>query len=117
MKNTVGDFKNLLSPLEYDILKQLWPDKKLKVRQLFEKLKGRRKVALSSIAVLCDRLHQKGILSRRVETARGGARYIYFPKQSRENFESSVIAKAVDNLISEYGSTAVAYFEKRFKRK
>ena len=117
MKNTVGDFENLLSPLEYDILKQLWPDKKLKVRQLFDKLKGKRQVALSSIAVLCDRLHERGILSRKVETARGGARYIYFPKQTKEHFESSVVASAVDNLISEYGSTAVSYFEKRFKRR
>ena len=42
MKQNVAEFDELLSPLESDVLKLLWPDKKLKVRQLYEKLKNKR---------------------------------------------------------------------------
>jgi predicted transcriptional regulator len=111
-------FDELLSPLESDVLRVLWPDKQLKVRQIYDMLKHKRKVALSSVAVILDRLHARGIVERSVESARGGMRYIYYPKQDRKQFEQSVVAGAVDKLIDAFGPTAVSYFHERFgKRK
>jgi predicted transcriptional regulator len=117
MKSTVTDFEALLSPLEQDILKVIWPDKKMRVRQIYEKLKGRRKVALSSVAVLLDRLHERGIVSREMETGRGGVRYIYQPAFDQKQFEKSVVESAVNKLIENFGTTAVSYFHERFARK
>ncbi|MBI4146217.1 BlaI/MecI/CopY family transcriptional regulator [Candidatus Woesearchaeota archaeon] len=114
MKEKVSDFDALLSPLEGDVLGILWPDKKLRVREIHQKLK--RKVALSSVAVILDRLHDKGIVARKVETARGGVRYIYFPTQDKAEFEKSVVEKTVNRLIETFGSNAVSYFNDRFKR-
>ena len=54
MKETVTDFDSLLSPLEQEVLQVLWPAKSLRVREIHEKLK--KKVALSSVAVILDRL-------------------------------------------------------------
>ncbi len=115
MKEKVADFKSLMSPLENDVLKILWPDKKMRVREIHDKLK--RKVALSSVAVICDRLHDKGIVARKIETARGGVRYLYYPTQDKSSFEKSVVEKTVNRLIETFGSTAVSYFNERFRPK
>ncbi len=109
------NFDSVLSPLENDILKVLWPDKKLKVRQIYSKLKGKRKLALSSVAVLLDRLHDKGVVGRKMETGRGGIRYVYFPSKSKREFEKSIVEETVNNLINKFGNTAVNYFNERFK--
>lgn|SRR3989344_7679920 len=115
MKEKVGDFDSLLSPLEGDVLRVLWPDKEMRVREIHSKLK--RKVALSSVAVILDRLFDKGIVSRKIETARGGARYIYQPALNKQNFEKSIVEKTVDKLIDSFGDTAVSYFNERFKKR
>ncbi len=112
-----GDFNSVFSPLEGDILKVMWPDKKLKVRQVYEKLAGKRKVALTSIAVILDRLYDRQIVERDVETGRGGLRYIYYPKQDKAQFEKSIVESTVNRLIDRFGNTAVSYFNERFSEK
>ena len=111
------EFDGLLSPLESDVLKMLWPNKTLKVREIYEKLRPHKKVALSSVAVILDRLHEKSIVDRKVETGRGGLRYIYFPKSDRKQFEKSVVEKTVNKLIDAFGSSAVVYFNERFSKR
>jgi len=117
MKNTVGEFDSILSPLEQDVLTVIWPDKKLRVRQIYDKLKSKRKLALSSVAVILDRLHERSVVGRKMETGRGGVRYIYYPKSDKRNFEKSVVEDAVNKLIKHFGSTAVSYFNERFARR
>lgn len=114
MKENVTAFEELLSPLEKDALRVLWPDKKLRVREIHKQL--RKKVALSSVAVILDRLHEKNVVGRSIETARGGVRYVYFPTQDKASFEKAVVEKTVNKLIEAFGSTAVSYFNDRFKR-
>ncbi len=116
MKEKVAEFDSLLSPLEKNVLKVLWPDKKMRVREIHTKLNGK-KVALSSVAVILDRLHDNGIVARKIETARGGVRYIYYPAQDKSAFEKSVVEKTVNNLIDTFGSTAVSYFNDRFRKR
>lgn len=115
MKNTKLDI--MLSPLEQDVLKLLWPNKKLKVRQMYKMLYKKRDVALSSIAVILDRLYVKNIVDRSVETGRGGIRYIYFPKKNKQELELSIIDSTVNKLIQKFGSAAVSYFDERFSNK
>ena len=115
MKEKVADFDSLMSPLESDVLKVLWPDRKMRVRDIHGKLK--RKVALSSVAVILDRLYDKNIVARKIETARGGVRYVYYPTQDKSAFEKSVVEKTVNRLIQTFGPTAVSYFNERFRTK
>ena len=115
MKEKVADFESLLSPLENDVLRVLWPDRKMRVREIHGKLK--QKVALSSVAVILDRLHDRGIVARKVETARGGVRYLYYPAQDKAAFEKSVVEKTVNGLIESFGPTAVSYFNERFRKR
>jgi len=111
------NFPSVLSPLESDVLKILWPNKRLKVRDIYESLKGKRKVALSSIAVILDRLHERHIVDRFIETGRGGIRYVYFPKKNQEQFETTIVENTVNSLISKFGNTAITYFNERFSKR
>lgn len=113
MRFNKSGLKSVLSPLEYDVLRVLWKTKNARVRKVHKSLKDR-KVALTSVAVTLDRLHQKGVVSRTVEKGRGGGHYIYSARTSKEEFEASVIDSAVNRIISNFGPVAVNYFHKRF---
>jgi len=111
-----GNFESVLSPLEADVLRIIWPNKSMKVREIYTILKKDRMVALSSIAVILDRLYESGIVNRSIETGRGGIRYLYFPLKDKREFEETVIEKTVNSLIEKFGSTAVSYFNERFNK-
>ncbi|MBI2971807.1 MAG: BlaI/MecI/CopY family transcriptional regulator [Candidatus Aenigmarchaeota archaeon] len=107
----------VLSPLETEVLELLWKKESARVRDIYADLKPRRAVALTSVAVMLDRLHAKGVVERRAEPGRGGYHYIYAAKTSKEEFENTVIERTVDKLIDTFGKTAVAYFNERFRGK
>lgn len=109
-------FECLLSPSEADILKILLENKEMKVRDIYNRLKGKRKVALTTIAVMLDRLYEKGFVNRKAETGRGGPHYIYYPVADKSNIEHSIIKMTVDKLIDSFGSTAINYFNERFSK-
>ena len=108
---------DVLSPLERDVLKLLWPDKKLKVRDLYQKIAPKRKVALSSVAVILDRLYARNIVDRTAEVARGGVRYIYFPRHDEAAFKQTIVETTVNKLIDTFGPVALAYFNERFAKR
>ena len=97
-----------LSPLEVNIINVLIPDKKYRVKDIYAMVKS--KASKSSISVLLDRLYQKGLVSRTVENAKGGMRFIYTLEQNKERFEKSVVDEVVNSVIKKFGSKAVVYF-------
>ena len=103
-----------LSPLEGVVLTALKALKRARVRDLFAVLRRKQKVALPSIAVMLDRLYEKGLVERKIEQARGGLRYVYFPMKVVKVRETTKIEQAVDQLIQRFGSGAVSYFNERF---
>ena len=111
------DSVEILSPLENDVIKILWKRDEMRVRDIYQILKKQRKVALTSIAVILDRLHEKKIVSRRIELGRGGEHYIYSSKCTKSDFEESVIDKTVNKLIDKFGPVAVTYFNERFSKR
>lgn len=109
--------RTFLSPLETDTLVTLWKLEEARTREIHKLLKRRRKVALTSVAVMLDRLHQKGIVVRTIENGRGGSHYIYSPRFSKQEFEESVIDHTVNKLINNFGQVAANYFYKRFSKR
>jgi predicted transcriptional regulator len=107
----------VLSPLENDVLKILWKNKEMKVRDIYSILHKKRKVALTSVAVILDRLHEKKIVTRKIALGRGGEHYIYSTCCTQKDFEHSVIDKAVNRLIDKFGQVAVTYFNERFAKR
>lgn len=108
----------LLSPLEEEALRVLWRgDGGYRVREVHNKLKKRRKVALTSVAVILDRLYQKKIVTRKINVGRGGQHYIYSCCSDRQRFQQSVVEKTVNKLIDNFGDVAVNYFHERFSKR
>lgn len=105
-----------LSPLEATVLKALSPGKKMKVRDVHAAVSRGRKVVLTSVAVMLDRLYEKRIVDREIETCRGGTRYIYFLRKSPDELEEEYLKGQVDSIISRFGDKAIVYFHKRFKK-
>src|SRR3989344_8476373 len=114
---TKKGLKSLLSPLEADVITILWKDRKeLHVRHIHNKVK-KKGIALTSVAVALDRLHRKKLVTRKMMSCRGGYRYIYSSKKDREAVERSIVENAVNNLIDNFGSVAVNYFNEKFPRR
>ncbi len=109
--------QSFLSPLETDVLTTLYKLEKARTREIHRLLKQRRHVAFTSVIVMLDRLHKKGIVARTIESGQGGGHYIYYPKASRQEFEESVVDNTVNKLISNFGDVAANYFHKRFSKK
>ena len=109
-----------LGPLEYSVACVLWacPERKLKVREIHRKVREslKKRVPLTSVAVMLDRLHKKGVVSRQAEAGLGGYHYLYSTKASKGEFERSVMEKAVDGMIEKFGTSAVSYFNERFSK-
>ncbi|MCL5433402.1 MAG: BlaI/MecI/CopY family transcriptional regulator [Candidatus Marsarchaeota archaeon] len=107
-----------LSPTEKEIMQVLWLGKELKVREIYERLRKKHiHAALTSIAVMLDRLYKNGLVERRVEQCRGGLRYIYKSKVSKEKTERLILKSTVDNIIKRFGPAAASYFNERFGKK
>ena len=103
-----------LSPLEVKIINILKPDKKYRAKDIYALVKS--KASKSSISVILDRLYRKGIVSRTVENAKGGMRFVYVLEQDKERFEKSVVENVVDSVIKKFGSKAVVYFNESLKK-
>lgn len=103
-----------LSPLEAEVFTVLLTGKKMKVREVCAAVSKRQKVVLTSIAVMLDRLYEKKLVDRELETCRGGTRYLYLLKKNPAQIEEDYLKDKVDNIISKFGDKAIVYFHKRF---
>ncbi len=117
MTSVSVSFKESLSPLEAEVLQTLWATGPAKVRDLYSKVKKRMSCAQTSIAVTLDRLHDQGLVSRETVTGRGGLAYVYAATLSRDEFQKSLVQKAVDRLVNRFGDVAVSYFNEKYNKK
>jgi len=106
-----------LSPLESRILETLWQSGDCKVRDIYGKIRKSHPCAQTSVAVTLDRLYERRLVDRTITTGRGGLAYIYRPRQSREQFQKSLVQQAVDRLVERFGDSAISYFNEKYRRK
>ena len=96
-----------LGYLEADIMEIIWNLESASVRQVFSRLKKKRKVAYTTIMTVMSRSAEKNILKRKLDTT--GA-YIYHAIQNKQAFLATTSKKAINALLSEFGEVAVAQF-------
>ena len=116
MVKQIEPISEALSPLESEILDVLWSQGESKVRDIFSKVKKRQACAQTSIAVTLDRLHQKGLVDRKITKGRGGLAYIYLPKVSKDQFRHNLMQKAVEGLVERFGESAISYFNEKYPK-
>jgi predicted transcriptional regulator len=83
-----------LTPLELEIMEVVWQFKKATVRQVFEVLRERRKLAYTTVMTVMGTLEQKGHLKR----AKEGRAYLYVPTRSRGAALSAQVQDFLDRV-------------------
>ncbi|MAF14110.1 MAG: CopY family transcriptional regulator [Parcubacteria group bacterium] len=96
-----------LGDLEADIMEIIWNLESVSVRQVFSRLKKKRKVAYTTVMTVMSRLAEKNVLKRKLDSS--GA-YIYRAIQDKQTFLAATSKKAINALLSEFGEVAVAQF-------
>lgn len=114
MKNVWREDLVSLSPLESRVLSKLIEMGEGGTRDIYYKLKDKKKFALTSVAVILNRLYEKGLVNRKVKSCRGGIKYLYSVRADKAQFEKKVIDLVVNKLISRFGNSAISYFNERF---
>jgi len=105
----------MLSDVESDLLTVLWKEKQANARILFDAIKGKHALAYSSTVVYLDRLYSKGLLERKIERGKGGLRYIYLPKYSKQELGNKIADNFISFLKASFGESSTAYLRKKLK--
>lgn len=105
----------MFSELEADILNYLWKNKEARSKALYKELKNKHKCTHSTIAVTLDRLYKKGVLKRTSEKCKGGKRYIYYPKFSKDELGFVIANKFLIFLRKTFGEACVAKLKTKLK--
>jgi predicted transcriptional regulator len=106
---------SFMSALESDILEYLWTNKQGNSKLIHDTVRRKHDCAHSSIAVMLDRMHKKGLLTRKVERCRGGERFIYYPKVSKQELGDKISEKFLRFLKTTFGEACVANLRTKIK--
>jgi predicted transcriptional regulator len=96
-----------LGPLEAEIMRIVWADGELTVRDVHEKLRGRgAQLAYTTVMTVMARLADKGILSRK----RVGRSFLYTVRVDEEAFRRRTARMLAQRLVSGFDSLGIASF-------
>ena len=76
--------KSELGPLELTIMQLMWKNTSSTVREIYELLSKERKIALTTISTTMNRLFKKELLTREIQTGKGGLYYTYKVKETKK---------------------------------
>jgi predicted transcriptional regulator len=82
-----------LGPLEVQLLRWLWQKGNGTVREVLET--GDIEGAYTTLMTTMDRLHKKGLLTRKAE----GRAFRYYPAQTEEQFNGEIVRNAIHHLL------------------
>ncbi len=95
----------VLGPLETDIMRLLWQDKRSTVKKIHRMLSTQREIAYTTVMTTMSRLAEKGVLNRHRE----GLAYVYTPAISEDEFIEMVVRQVLDGLLEDYSEMAITY--------
>lgn len=95
-----------LGDLEADIMNVVWRREAATVRDVFGTLKTKRRLAYTTVMTVMNRLVDKGLLKRHEQ----GACFCYQPTRARQAYMAQASRRVIDDLLTSYGSVAVAQF-------
>jgi predicted transcriptional regulator len=98
--------QQIMGELEEEVMDFLWNHRKATVKDVFETLSSRRKIAYTTIITVMNRLADKNIL-RREKT---GKFYVFEPIYNREEYKEIVSDMVVRGLREIDGEKAMAAF-------
>jgi predicted transcriptional regulator len=97
--------RKVLGDLEAEIMELIWarpPDQGTTVREVFEALYARRRIAYTTVMSTMARLAKKRLLrAEKVEQA-----YVYYPQLTQEAFVSRFVGRILEDLLVSFSGVA-----------
>ena len=104
---------SIVGSLEADILECLWQSEESKTcRQVYDFVKKKNKVVYTTVTVTMDRMYLRNLLEREIEKGRGGLKYKYGTKVTKEELANKISKKFVSFLKGTFGEPSIAYLKK-----
>ena len=97
----------ILSGAELEIMEIVWCDGQACVRDVLKELKKKKKIAYTTVMTVMSRLHEKGVLKRKMN---GSGAFVYEPVSDKKTFIEKKSKKIIKSFLKEYGDVAVAQF-------
>jgi predicted transcriptional regulator len=98
----------VLGDLEADVMEALWNLQEAQVRDIHKEISQKRKVAVTTVATILDRLHEKGFVGRTLKKSRS-VYYEYRPLITREQLENTVVRDVLKGLFETFSEPVVSY--------
>jgi predicted transcriptional regulator len=108
------DINKVLGELESPVMLALWELKRGDVKSVHRHVNKTRKVAVTTVATILDRLHEKGLVKRKLVTGQG-LRYEYRPSMTRKQFDGAVVRHIFRGLFETFGDTTISYLVEGFR--
>ena len=110
--------EKVLGPLESQIMQIMWDEKISMARDVYEIMRKKDKnTRRSTISIMMNRLCERGLLERRADTGKGGERFIYTVRISREEFSHAVVSKVMRGLLESFEGATVKYVQNHLSEK
>lgn len=93
-------------PLEQEVMACLWESKQRTVREVYEKLRQKRKIAYTTIMTVMTRLVEKGYLARK----KAGRVYLYSLKKTKKQSARELAAQLLNSLLAQFGEEGIVAF-------
>lgn len=103
--------RKLLGDLEASVMEVVWsqPDgATITVREVYEALLAKRKIAYTSVMTVMSNLTKKGVLA----VEKSGTAYLYRAPLSQKAFTDRAIGAIVSELVADFSDPAFAHFTK-----
>lgn len=97
----------ILSDSESEIMDIMWSNGQACVRDVLKELKKKKKIAYTTVMTVMARLHEKGVLKRKMN---GSGAFVYQPLSDKKTFIEEKTEKMIKGFLTEYGDIAVAQF-------
>jgi len=102
------NLEKVLGDLEADVLGALWKLKTSDVRGVHKEVEGKRKVAVTTVATVLDRLFEKGLVERELKRAKG-IRYEYRPSLTEVELKDNIVRDVVRGLLETFGDATISH--------
>jgi len=98
----------VLGDLEADVMEAIWKLKVGRVKEIHKEVSQKRKVAITTVATVLDRLYEKGLVERYLKSGRG-LYYEYTPAITRKQFERDVVKAILEGLFETFGDSTISF--------
>lgn len=106
--------KKVLGSLESEIMEVVWrKGEEVCVRDVLDEIATRREIAYTTVMTIMGRLAEKKLLDKRKQ----GQAFYFRPAMTREEFTGRVVGGVLDDLLADFGETAVAHFIDRVRHR